>query len=242
MKYQTNQAPGNDQPTPSTLQEFTMGFGHKISQLSSMGLWLVTASSKFDLGMLFWRVQEFYESPNPELIGRPFSLLDYMKWYSDHCSEENSFTYFSDFEGYNVPCEVIQRCNECKHPDFNRYDALMMAISREIEYRQGGKYYLIGALQNDVETLDHEIAHGIYYLFPEYKAAMNKLVDLLGPHRDVMFKALKSLSGGYTDAVLYDEAQAYMSTWLTDGMESLEFLRKPFINVFKSAKKILELS
>ncbi|NDB56269.1 hypothetical protein EB169_10645, partial [archaeon] len=68
-------------------------------------IFAVIIPNGFDRAMTFCRVQEFYESPNPQFRGKHFSMWDYMKWYSKEY--DRGFSYPNDWSGFNIPFEVI---------------------------------------------------------------------------------------------------------------------------------------
>ena len=51
--------------------------------------------------MTFLRVQEYYESPNPDFRGKHFNIWDYIEWYSRE--KKDVFTYAFDWGGFNIP-------------------------------------------------------------------------------------------------------------------------------------------
>ena len=209
-----------------------------VRQLAKQGLWLVTAECAFDIAMLFLRVQEFYESANEAFVGRAFTILDYMRWYSLNLSDEKSFTYPNDFEGFNLPRGAIDACAAAGIPDPNPYDLTMARITAGVLARQGGDYYLIGARKGDDANIAHEVAHGMFYLVPDYRARSTLLVDELAQeHRDELFGVLRKQ--GYSDRVQTDEAQAYLATGLFQDILHLEHLRHPFMRLFATYRKKL---
>jgi hypothetical protein len=206
-----------------------------VTRTSKLGLWLVTCDSLFEMGMLFLRVQEFYESCNDDFRGKPFTILDYMRWYSETQSEEKSFTYFSDYEGFNLNSDTLELALQTVL-DPNKYDLMMTQIATEIKARQGGKFYLIGAQATATSVLAHETAHGMFYLLPDYRAKMTALVEKL-PEREEMFDYF--LKDGYADHVMVDETQAYLATGLFQDLLHLEHIRHPFMQVFAAYKSKL---
>lgn len=208
----------------------------KVSQLSEKGLWLVSCPSPIDLGMLFWRAQEYYESSNPEIYKSSFTLLDYINWYCKTAGE-GSFTYYDDFEGYNLPGDVCLKVMQVPFPDWNRYDSLFCQVVSNVIINQGSaKFYLIGAKDGDIAVMEHEVAHGLYALVPNYRKKMDYLTNSLP---DVAFDKIdKHLTKeGYNSEVLLDEIQAYMATGLPVELMEFEPLRPPFMRYFATARK-----
>jgi len=206
----------------------------KITQLAKVGLWMVTTKHAIDLGMLFVRYQEFVECINPDFHRKPFSLTDYMRWYAINVSDDGHFSYPTDFEGYNLPGDAIDECLAITHPDTNRYDSSMAKIATEVRCRQGGKYSLIGAKDGDRPVLEHEVAHGLYYLVPAYREKMKKLVAAF-PEREVFCEWLRGQS--YHDTAFDDEIHAYMSTGLAAELLHLEPHRHPFMKLYATYRK-----
>lgn len=101
-----------------------------------------------------------------------------------------------------------------------------------------GDFCIIGAVKNS-NALNHEIAHGLFYLHPEYKKEMVKLVKNLPVSIKTEMKAtLKKL--GYTPKVYVDEMQAYMSTGISySDKDHHKYAneRKPFEILFKKFSK-----
>ena len=52
-----------------------------IRKLPKYPLWHVESESYWELGMTFLRMQEWYESINPDFKGKVFSVEAYMDWY-----------------------------------------------------------------------------------------------------------------------------------------------------------------
>ena len=67
---------------------------------------IVQIPDQFELGMLFLRCQEYYESPCKEFNNQPFVVLDFMNWYRKEMKSK-SFTYPEDYIGYNIPLDSI---------------------------------------------------------------------------------------------------------------------------------------
>ncbi len=179
-------------------------------------IFLVEMEDKYDLCMTFLRYQEFYESPNSKFRGKNFTIADFMRWYSKTWSESKlTFDYAKHWSGFNIPSKSLEKCYE-NVLDQNIYDFVMNNIIETIykklqnKWIDNPKYYLIGASKGATTTINHEIAHGMFYLNSKYRKEMTELVNKL-PKSLVknMHVMLKNL--GYTPKVYTDEIQAYMS-------------------------------
>ena len=179
------------------------------------GIFLFQFRHHYDMCMYFLRYQEFYESSSPKFRGKGFTIFDFMKWYSLKYGK-GAFTYPDDWNGFNIPGNIIfDIWNKHLIPDKNFYDNEMYEAWKECNARaQGKKFYIIGVVRGN-KALEHEIAHGLFYLNPEYKKETSQLVKSLDPEiRKSINDTLKSL--GYTPKVYVDETQAYMATGLTE--------------------------
>ena len=102
-------------------------------------------------------------------------------------------------------------------------------------------YYLLGVRKGDIQTLNHEIAHGLFYTNQDYQQLMTNSVnsidkDLIQPLFDNLIEM------GYGENVLVDEAQAYLGTGLRDSQKKMKvkklapIFRKNFNKFMKNWK------
>ena len=204
-------------------------------------IYCVLVDDDYDRAMLFCRYQEFYESPYKKFRGKPFTWMEYMRFYKT-AWKKRTFTYPDDWSGYNIPCNIVQRANGifCKDTE---YDEIMNDIyfycAIDSQNKNNGTrcdWYLIGASSKDLKTLDHEIAHGLYFTNKSYQIRMKTLLHLIPKRvRDSINKKLIKM--GYVDdkKILDDEAQAFLSTGLYNGLDTKEIKKyeSGFIKNFK---------
>jgi hypothetical protein len=91
-------------------------------------------------------------------------------------------------------------------------------------------------VSKDKGTLNHEIAHGLYFTNKEYKKKVTELINNIKPiHYEKLKKKLIKM--GYVDdkKIIDDEIHAFMSTGLYNGMNTkeLKVYEKEFKNNFK---------
>jgi len=211
------------------------------------GLYFLRFTDHYDMCMTFLRYQEKYESPNPKFRGTHFTIVDFMEWYAkDH---KGVFTYTTDWGGFNVPSTIFEGNWFYYIPDKNKYDYLMLSVYydiwHDIKYgdnsflttgkaiKANPKFYLVGAV--DERCLNHEIAHGLYFLNPSYKKKMNALIKAL-PYGVEAKMHNWLLSMGYTWQVIKDEIQAYFSTGAPENLRIAKKYLKPFEEVYKNAR------
>lgn len=191
----------------------------------------------YDRAMLFCRYQEFYESPYKQFRGKPFTWAEFMRYYKND-REANTFTYPYDWCGYNIPSKVVsQGLLTFSKKEWGQYDEIMSDIWYACENyplrfnKPRTKWYLIGASSKDLKTLDHEIAHGLYYTNTKYKKDCDALVSKISKkHYNFLKKALIKM--GYADdkKIIDDEIQAFMSTGLYRDFNGDEI--KPYTEAF----------
>ena len=73
-------------------------------------IYCVEVDDNYDRAMLFCRYQEFYESPYKEFRGKPFTWMEYMRFYKN-AWKKNVFTYPHDWVGYNIPSNIVEEAN-----------------------------------------------------------------------------------------------------------------------------------
>jgi hypothetical protein len=209
-------------------------------------IYAVTIPDNYERAMTFCRVQEFYESPNPDFRGKNFNIWDYIEWYSRQ--NDGSFTYTSDWSGFNIPLVVAWECYEgvasMKDTWKSKWDETMKDIVWAVQGRMFHKKnkrdsnaYIIGTEDMEGDTFKHEVCHGLYYTNKEYKKAVDEITDSIDPEvRETLKNNL--LEMGYTEGVVYDEIQAYLNF----GWESNKFSKGVKKNVLKGLnKKYLQL-
>jgi hypothetical protein len=188
-----------------------MKIDYKIEEVRP-NVFAVIVKDHYHRAMLFCRVQEFYESPNPQFRGKNFSIWDYIEWYSREHGDV--FTYTFDWGGFNIPLNVAESCYSklLKKGEFTPYDLEMNYIVKTIRGMVGnGKSYIIGAPTTEDETFEHEVCHGLYATNKEYKALVDEITETIEWQDYLKFEG-NLLDMGYTAAVIPDEIQAYLST------------------------------
>lgn len=207
-------------------------------------IFAVVIKDIYQRAMLFCRYQEFYESPYVEIKGKFFTWEQFMMIYKTR-RKENVFTYPHDWSGFNIPSNIIDKALDKFSKDAGPYDDVMKTIwyyceNYPLKFEKARKkWYLIGADKFKSSTMNHEIAHGLYYTNKEYKKNCDDLISNIKPtHYERIRKKLVSM--GYVDQkkIIDDETQAYLST----GLGSLETLgirmyEEEFINNFDNYNK-----
>lgn len=208
-------------------------------------IYCVLIDDDYDRAMLFCRYQEFYESPYKKFRGKPFTWMEYMRHYKN-AWKKRVFTYPEDWSGYNIPSNILQMahhmfCGETEYDDIMNDIYFNCAVdSKKKNGDRHHDWYLIGASSKDLKTLDHEIAHGLYFTNQDYKKSVNKLIKNIKPTHYEKLKN-KLIKMGYVNdkKIINDEIQAFMSTGLYNGLDTKELKKyeQLFVENFKKYKK-----
>lgn len=174
--------------------------------------------------MTFLRAQEHYESPSPEFRGKDFDIWRYIEWYSR--DRDGSFTYASDWGGFNIPLQSALDCyrgvDAMPGEWTSRWDREMRSILDRVaqmvpEAERALPAYIIGAADTSGPTFRHEVAHGLYHTNQAYRAAADGVTSAIDPAHMESFRS-NLLAMGYTDGVVWDEVQAYLTAgWRLGG-------------------------
>ena len=193
-------------------------------------IYILISKNRFDLAMHFLRLQETYENANPKFRKKTFDLLEFIEDYAKNHGKD-SFSYAIDFAGFNLTDDIFKAVYTLDF-NMNRYDKRMMEVYHEIQKHNGeSKFTLMGILDNDKDTLKHELAHAYWYLYPSYKRKMQKnLKELNSDVKSNIESVLASYM--YRPRTYADEIQAYMSTGLIEGMEASDEEQLKFVEVF----------
>jgi hypothetical protein len=187
----------------------------KVEQLRPQ-VFHVYADSQRELGMLFLRYTEFYESKYDHIRGKQFTLVQQMSAYCrEHLlSPDADWSYTTDWSGYNFPAETIRQVHDLGILDPNHYDSLMYGLHGMIEAETVGKpAYIIGtSCSSKQTTLDHELAHAMYYLNEDYRKWVGRILDFFTYRHLVAKLGSRLASQNYPSKVHADEIQAYITT------------------------------
>lgn len=177
-------------------------------------IYLVT-SNPWDLAMIFFRAQEFYE--NVKYKNKTITIWELMR----HFASDNIFSYADDYRGYNLPSKSIDAFLKCRLNELSPWDIEFNAIIKNIKL-ETKQFYLIGVQKGDNSALEHELAHAFYSMYPEYRQSMDNLIKKCFNKKKIqkICKELKSL--GYHSSVMNDEIQAYsVDNEIPDSLECI---------------------
>ena len=184
-----------------------MKIQYNIVEIKSK-VFAVIVPDRYHRAMLFMRVQEYYESPNPKFRGKSFGIWEYIEWYSR--KNNDSFSYAAHWTGFNFPLDVALICYDTLEDVYTPYDDIMHKIAWDIYEmnKDSGKAYVIGVADLTSSTFQHELCHAYYHINKKYKKEMDAITESIDPKTyERMCKNLVDM--GYTKKVFNDEIQAY---------------------------------
>ena len=168
-------------------------------------IYLLKFGSQKELTSSFLRIQENYESP--KFRNKIFTLAEFKKWNPASLGK-TKFTYYSDWNGFNVPSYVIERFRE---GNFNPLSSKEKAILEALDGLDGEFYVIAIHGQKTTRTLRHEMIHGLFYTNPSYREKVENLI--LEYQVSELKHALRKM--GYCSEVLVDEINAYLAEGTT---------------------------
>ena len=215
-----------------------MKIDYKIEEVRP-NVFAVIVKDHYHRAMLFCRVQEYYESPNPQFRGKNFSIWDYIEWYSREHGDV--FTYTFDWGGFNIPLEIAYTCYDTLTDVYTPYDEVMEEIVQKVYEMNGysADGYIIGAPTMEDETFEHEVCHGLYATNKEYKALVDEITETIEWQDYLKFEG-NLLDMEYTASVIPDEIQAYLSTNYEYTKFSKGVSKKKCKEFHKQYKKVFE--
>lgn len=210
----------------------------KVSEILK-NVYHVNFDSQFELASTFVRFQEFYE--NSEFKGKVFTLDEFKKWYTSNSEEgkkTGKFTYFEEWLGFNIPSSVLEPFYQGRFDPLSESEKAFLDAFGDI---RGRDFYIIGTFgEKDINTLQHEIAHGLYFTNPKYHEEVLRIISRLNPLERQEIGKFFAIYGNYHPDVFNDETHAYLLTEmdevLSGGIDvtSLMFTHSELYRIFRN--------
>jgi len=163
---------------------------------------------------------------SPEFDGKVFTLEEYMDWYA---KKFGSFTYFSDWEGFNLRSHDFLPFREGRFdPLSNKERALLSLLDDYAE-----PFSLIATHRGGISALPHEVVHGLYDWDEPYQKLVGLIIKKHLPIARIFFRWLKK--EGYGKKNYYEETNAYCTTgWSSNMPADLARQMRPLANDLKA--------
>lgn len=169
------------------------------------GIVHVKYDTQEELTRAFVRMAEFYESPYPDIRGHYFTLDQFRERYIE---THGAWTYYTDWHGFNMPSHAVTAFSVAFAGDRMTPEEVKLidaVITNTVQ-----PCYLIGTHQE--EDVTHEIAHALYSIDARYAHDVRNLLFKFVNTDDCFALRAWLLREGYSDAVMLDEYNAYLST------------------------------
>jgi hypothetical protein len=175
-------------------------------------IFLATFTDLYQLGMTLLRVQEFYESPNPQFRDKYFELETYMDYFVKTIGK-GKFDYYLRYVGFNLSGLTIQKFLSLYRKKEtilrSKEELFFKALLPLIPSEKLKQNYLIGIRQvNRENAYYHELSHALFYLDAEYQEESLKILSNIKP-KDKL-KVARFLQTDYWEGVFEDEMVAYL--------------------------------
>jgi len=170
------------------------------------GCFFLLFESQKELASTFLRFQEYYESP--EFKDKIFTLEQFKSWYiknSPKGKETGEFTYYEDWNGFNIPSKVLKAFYESKFNPLSNEEKQLLDLFKN----EKNEFYIIAAhknYENREGLINHELAHYLFLKNEDYK---KKILEILNKFDTKKLKKELDSLGGYNQEVIDDEVQAH---------------------------------
>lgn len=169
-------------------------------------IYAIESDTSYDVAKMFLRFQENYESP--KFRNKTFTLKEFKEFYKKYTNRK-TFTYYSDWSGFNIPGYIVRRFENGSFGSLSRDEKWLINSLKKANVK--GKFYLLGYAKKSADVKKHEIAHGLFYTNREYKKeVIQALLGLPNETKNLMVGYLLKI--GYHGAVVIDELHAWALT------------------------------
>ncbi|MEY4723438.1 MAG: hypothetical protein RLZZ324_951, partial [Candidatus Parcubacteria bacterium] len=176
-----------------------------------MPIYHVTFPTRYLLAATMMRFQEHYESPH--FRGRVFDNETVMDRYA---AERGQMSYFTDVAGCNLPASILK---PFRAGDFDPLSRKERKFLRLLKDAPPESYVIATAgIAADPRALTHEIMHALFHAHSDYAADVRRV--LRGKRLPTFRDRLRRI--GYHASVMEDEANAYLTTGLTEHMREVD--------------------
>lgn len=135
-------------------------------------------------------------------------MAEFRDWYRENTGRDKKFTYVRDWGGFNIPSDTLLPFQRGDFGELSRHEALMQRLAEFL----GDRFYLIGTSGGGVESLEHELAHGLWATNPSYR---DEVTRAMASMKTTGIRRRLKATGGYHPSVYEDETQAYLITDLS---------------------------
>lgn len=167
------------------------------------------------------RIDAFWECPDERIRGKRFDWDTLIEALSDENGNMDIYetdgvkqNFFQYMDGFNVSKTNATRfIQKFSISGFTSREKKFIPLIMSLPYNG----YVIGVVENGwITTRKHEFAHAFSYVYPEYRKRVSAIVNSMSADLKQRFWNGLSAMGVYSEDVLDDEIQAYLSGYAED--------------------------
>ena len=182
-----------------------------------------------DLTRAFFRMAEYYEGYSGSK-SKDISMADFLDNFVDRTGNVD---YFKFWDGFNITDQAFESWLKAAGKLGQAEQLVANTVKKS---HRSGQYVIIGVAGNNRGTDNHELFHALYYLRPEYRRAVNKLMREF--KKDAAYKSMRKTLRKKLDYCTHvdEEIAAYLTAAvqlkMVFGVEPTEYI-KQFSRLFK---------
>lgn len=169
-------------------------------------IYAVEGNTSSEVAKLFLRFQECYESP--QFREKIFTLKEFKEYYKEF-THSNTFTYYSDWVGFNVPGTIVDRFINGRFNPLTRQERWLVNQIKKF-HKTAERYYVIGYKKASRSTFKHEMAHAKFHTNPSYRLEVLKAIESFITNEEFTKLTSHLNEMGYHSKVIADEIHAYV--------------------------------
>jgi hypothetical protein len=151
------------------------------------------------MGLTLLRFQEHYECE--AFKGKVFTVPEFQAWYA---TQGHDKPYELNYEGFNLPDTAFTPFIMGEFDPLSVDECWLLDTIACMR----SPFYVIASVQGDEETLEHELAHALYYTDASYRACVDEALRAAPLGNLVAFLRKRNY---HADAHM-DEANAFLAT------------------------------
>lgn len=159
-----------------------------------------------DLTRAFFRMAEYYEGNR--YSGGSAKDIDMADFLDNFVDRSGDVDYFKFWDGFNITDQAFKSWIK----DAGKLGQAEQLVVNTVKKSMGtGPYVIVGVAGNDSATDNHELFHALYYLRPEYRRAVNRLMREF--KKDPKYKSMRKTLRKKLDyrAHIDEEIAAYLT-------------------------------
>lgn len=191
----------------------------------------IVYNNTFDMLKAVYRLSHYHEYP--EWREKVYSVEDLDNYYRETKGDANWWK--KQWGGANLRDIDLQPFIDGKYGELTEEEQQIVDLVKDKEKPYG----LVVIAKSTIHVLQHEIAHNLYYLIPEYKNKVNEIVENYSEELQEVKDKLKEF---YDEENIIDELHAYCGVYFHYylfplGKHVPKQMRKDLVNLYRKFLK-----